>query len=121
MGVPFAREAMLTARTITARELFDKGVVARVASKSQPLTTLLDELFSQLRATSPDAARMCKDLVRGSQSVQVGEQDETIKMCFEEMMKPDAPSIFGVAEFRAGRKAKWDLYHVQTSDLKSKL
>lgn len=110
-GIPFAREAMLSARPVSPTELKAKGVVLDVATDGAALETLLNSLLVRLRVASSDATRMCKDLVRAGWAH--GGQEEqaiVIKKLFQEMMKADAPGAYGVTEFQAGRKINWDEY-----------
>lgn len=109
LGIPFAREAMLTTRPISAAELRSKGIIMDIADDTSKLATLLDSTMRNLRAISLDASRMCKDLIKSSWAYGRQErQDSLIKELFREMMKPDAPGSYGVKEFQAGRKVDWD-------------
>ncbi|CAI6099169.1 unnamed protein product [Clonostachys chloroleuca] len=119
-GVPFAREAMLSARRIPAKELETRGIIKTVASDVAQLQSDLDKLVTELRFVSSDALKMCKELVRVSWSHGGQETQETvIKHIFEQMMKPDSAGSYGVKEFQAGRKVDWDLY--QRGKAQSKL
>ncbi|CAK7200222.1 hypothetical protein SEUCBS139899_002913 [Sporothrix eucalyptigena] len=113
-GIPFAREAMLTARTITAAELLQRGLVARVGELDQ----LLPELLEMLKGVSSEASTMCKELVRtgwayGGHSEQVA----ATKALFNQMMAPDSPGAWGVKQFQAGKKPNWDEYNGVSSKL----
>lgn len=111
-GVPFSREAMLSARPIVPRELKSHGVVSAVVETSEDLLQYLDAFLTGLKIASPDASRMSKDLVRlawahaGSKM-----QSEGIKQIFDEMMSPHSDSAHGVKEFQARRKVDWDEYY----------
>ncbi|CAH0048078.1 unnamed protein product [Clonostachys solani] len=120
LGVPFAREAMLSARRIPAKELETKGIIKTVANDVAQLQSALDSLVAELRFVSSDALKMCKELVRVSWSHGGQPTQETaIKHIFEHMMKPDSAGSYGVKEFQAGRKVDWDLY--QRGKAQSKL
>ncbi|VUC28827.1 unnamed protein product [Clonostachys rosea] len=120
LGVPFAREAMMSARRIPATELETKGLVKAVASDRPQLQSALDSLLTELRFVSSDALKMCKELVRVSWAHGGQQTQETaIKHIFKQMMKPDSAGSHGVKEFQAGRKVDWDLY--QRGKLQSKL
>lgn len=109
LGIPFAREAMLTARPILPAELKSKGIIMNIADDASKLATLLDSTLRNLRVACPDASRMCKNLVKAGWAHGGQEkQDAVIKEIFSEMMKPDAPGSYGVKEFQAGRKVDWD-------------
>ena len=119
-GVPFAREAMLSARPITMEELRERRLVSDVADDAEQLKMRLDIFLSRLKVASPDASRMSKELVRlGWAHAGDKEQVDGIKGLFEDMMHPDADGAHGVKEFQAGRKVDWDAFTQGTS--KSKL
>lgn len=111
-GVAFAREAMLSARPVTAAELKARGVVSEVADNPEQLDRRLNGLLVRLKAASPNASRLSKDLVRlawahgGNE-----EQARGIKALFDEMMRPDADGSHGVKEFQARRPVDWDAYY----------
>lgn len=110
-GVAFAREAMLSARPVSAVELKARGLVSDVVESQERLTTCLDWLLLRLKVASPDASRMSKELVRLAWADAGGERQAVgIKGLFEEMMRPDAEGAHGVKEFQAGRKVDWDAY-----------
>ncbi|KAF7548441.1 hypothetical protein G7Z17_g7055 [Cylindrodendrum hubeiense] len=115
-GIPFSREAMLSSRPVSPTELKAKGVIFDVADDAASLDKLLTTLLLQLRVTSSDATRMCKDLVRAGWA-HGGQQEQAvvIKQLFQDMMKPGAPGDYGVKEFQAGRKVDWDEYHKNKS------
>jgi hydroxymethylglutaryl-CoA lyase len=119
-GIPFAREAMLSARPVSVEELRARGLVFDVADGAEELSARLDILLSRLKVASPGASRMSKELVRlGWAHAGRDEQVTGIKGLFEEMMHVDADGAHGVKEFQAGRKVDWDAFTQGTS--KSKL
>ena len=112
-GVAFAREAMLTARPVTAAELKARGVVFEVA-ESDHLDERLDALLVRLKSASRNASHLSKDLVRlawtnGGDDIQA----RGIKHLFDQMMRPDADGSHGVKEFQAGRPVDWDVYNTK--------
>lgn len=108
-GVAFAREAMLTARTVSPDELQRKGIIMSVADDTEGLRRLLDSTLMNLRIASPAGSRMSKDLVRlGWANAGQEGQDHGIKQTFDAMMQPGTDGAFGVREFQAGRKVDWD-------------
>ena len=114
LGACWAREAMLSGRTIEAEELKARGVVYHVASETEDIAHALDSLLKELRPVSSEASRMCKDLVRSGRSeAQTTEQDAAIERLFKEMMRKDGPGRHGISEFQARRKVDWDMYLVQ--------
>ncbi|KAI5465063.1 hypothetical protein BGZ63DRAFT_504281 [Mariannaea sp. PMI_226] len=111
LGVAFAREAMLTARSISPTELKQRGIIADVAEDPQEFTSLVEAFLTSLRSISTDASRMCKSLVQaGWMYGGQGEQVDVMKQMFLEMMSPTSAGTFGVQEFQAGRKVDWDKY-----------
>lgn len=113
-GPSFAREAILTARPVTAAELRARGVVSEVADSQEKLEEKLDVLLFRLKAASPNASRLSKDLVRlawahGGDE----EQAQGIKVLFDEMMRTNADGSYGVKEFQAGRRVDWDAYYTE--------
>jgi hydroxymethylglutaryl-CoA lyase len=108
-GIAFAREAMLSARPVSADELRARGLVSDVADDPEQLGIRLDAFLARLKVASPDASRMSKELVRLAWAHAGGEEQvDGIKGLFEEMMSPDADGAHGVKEFQAGRKVDWD-------------
>ncbi|KAJ4311382.1 hypothetical protein N0V84_010475 [Fusarium piperis] len=117
-GVPFAREAILTARPVTPSELHAKGVVMSVVEDQSKLNEALDSWLVKLRSVSPEALRMSKELITSAWTHGGHpEQADTIKTLFHEMMKPSAPGHFGVSEFQAGRAVDWDAPRTMRSKL----
>lgn len=114
LGIAFAREAMLTARPVTAAELKTRGVVSEVADSPDQLENRLDEFLFRLRVASPNASRLSKELVRLAW-VHSGDDEQArgIKTLFDEMMKSDGDGSYGVKEFQAGRPVDWDAYTTQ--------
>ena len=111
LGFAFAREVMLSARAVTPGELKGLGVISDIASDQNDLRIKVDQLLIRLKAASPNASRMSKELIRlawahgGDDAQAVG-----IKDLFEEMMQSDADGAYGVKEFQAKRKVDWDIY-----------
>ncbi|KAJ5786993.1 hypothetical protein N7457_001983 [Penicillium paradoxum] len=110
-GVPFTREAMLSARPVKPAELKSIGVVAGISEDKEALQVSLDELLTRLKSASPHASRMSKELVRLAWAHAGAErQDSGIEDLFREMMRPDADGAHGVKEFQAKRTVDWDAY-----------
>lgn len=110
-GVAFAREAMVTARPVSAAELRARGLVTEVADDQEHLQDRLGHLLTRLKVASPNATRMSKELTRlGWANGGRSEQAAGIKHLFKQMMRPDADGAFGVKEFQHGRKVDWDMY-----------
>lgn len=116
-GVAFAREAMLSARPVSASELKARGLVSELVEDQERLVACLDGFLAKLKVASPDASRMSKELVRLAWVDGGGgrEQADGIRGLFEEMMRPDAEGAHGVKEFQAGRKVDWDAYVLRGS------
>lgn len=119
-GLSFARETMLTARSVKASELKSRGIISEVVEGQERLNTRIDALLNQLKIASPNASRMSKELVRlawknGGDEI----QSDGIKQLFDDMMRPDADGAFGLKEFGMKRRVDWDVYTLQ--DGKAKL
>ncbi|ETS77225.1 hypothetical protein PFICI_11099 [Pestalotiopsis fici W106-1] len=119
-GLAFAREAMLSGRTIPLSELRSLGIVAATCESTSDLEKLIDEYLLRLRVAAPRASSLCKDLIRASPlGLSPTTQQEAIRSAFDEMMKPGGESEHGLKEFRAGRRhVNWDSYNLES---KSKL
>lgn len=107
-GPAFTRDAMLSARSIPARELKEHGLISALAPNNQALEDLVNEYLIHLRETGPRASTMCKDLVR---TVQDGSEAQaaTIKELFLKMMRHDGEAAYGLKQFQAGVKSlDWD-------------
>jgi hydroxymethylglutaryl-CoA lyase len=106
----FAREAMLTGRPIPAQQLLTLGLIAQIVDKNHTLADTIDEYLVQLRRAAPRASTLCKDLVKLSE-VGGTSQMAGIRATFNEMMRVDSESAFGLMEFQAGKKdVDWDAY-----------
>lgn len=102
---------MLSARAVTPGELKGLGIISEIASDQENLRVRVDELLIRLKAASPNASRMSKELVRLAWAHGGGDaQAAGIKGLFKEMMRSDADGAYGVKEFQAKRKVDWDAY-----------
>ncbi|VUC26581.1 unnamed protein product [Clonostachys rosea] len=118
-GVPRTREAMLSARAVSASELHSYGIIRTVAETSADLDLCLDNLLKELRHSSPGGSKMSKELVRiGWSDPNTTMQQQEIARLFREMTQPDSESAIGIAEFQKKRAVDWDL---NASIAKSKL
>jgi hydroxymethylglutaryl-CoA lyase len=114
-GISFAREAMLTARSVAATELYSRGLATAVADDQHHLQSQLGDLLAQLKVASPGASRMSKELARLAWAHSGRDGQATgIKALFDQMMRPDADGAHGVKEFQSGRKVDWDAYTERT-------
>ncbi|KAL2848886.1 hypothetical protein BJY01DRAFT_262414 [Aspergillus pseudoustus] len=110
-GYAFAREAMLSARTVPAEELYSRGLVSQLSPSAGELSMILDALLGQLRVASPEASRMSKELVRLAWAGAGTEaQAKGIRALFDAMMGPDSEGAYGVKEFQTKRPVDWDEY-----------
>ncbi|KAL4756759.1 uncharacterized protein BDW70DRAFT_153925 [Aspergillus foveolatus] len=116
-GIALAREAMLSARPVSAGELKARGLVVELADSAKSLPLLLDQSITKLKAASPEASRMSKELIRlawahGGKE----EQAKGIRALFDSMMRPDGDGAYGVKEFQAKRLVDWDAYTLRRVD-----
>lgn len=109
-GPAFAREAMLTGRTVIATELAQLGAVAGIADSTEELSHKLDQFLVKLQNSAPLASKMCKELVllgwsEAGQDAQAG----GVKRLFEEMMSTKSEAAYGLACLQRGQKhIDWD-------------
>ena len=112
-GLAIAREAILTARHVTPKELFEKsGAIHGIAKDTAGLESLVDQKLSELAKCAPEASAKSKELVRAAYRNPGGiEQAKTIKDVFEWMMVPSDEAKHGAEQFRAGkRNIDWDAF-----------
>lgn len=122
-GLPFTREAMLSARQIPLEELKSMGCIAMVVDSQEQLDEALDRYLIALRSVAPEASRMCKDLVKlGWKYGGEQEQAEGLKDVFDRMMRSDGEAAVGLKAFQGGKKAlNWDELSQSQKQAKSKL
>ena len=112
-GVAIAREAILTARAVTPKELVEKsGAIHGIADDAAGLENLLDQKLAELAKCAPAASAKSKELVRAAYRYPGGaEQAKTVKEVFEWMMAPSEEARYGTEQFRAGkREIDWDAF-----------
>ena len=119
--MPFSREAMLSARPVSAKELKALGVVSAVTDTPGNMHLALDRFLDELKIASPDASQMSKELVKlGWAHAGSERQVNRIKDIFSKMMSPYSDGAYGVKEFQARRRVDWDTY-MQRFQSKSRL
>jgi len=109
-GLPFTREAMLSARPVSMAELGSLGLIAKVVEDSEQLSAALDQYLTQLKIAGPEASSMCKELIKMGWA-QAGSQDQEagIKQLFDKMMRSDGEGAIGLRAFQNTRKVlDWD-------------
>lgn len=100
-GPALAREAMLSGRAVSAREMHSHGLVSRVAASQAELNLHVDNYLIELRQCAPKASSWCKELIRLSTVDNGGpEQAKGIQAIFEQMMQPGAEGDIGVKHFQ---------------------
>ncbi len=110
-GFSFAREAILTARPVTPKELHDKvATIHGIAKDAAGLETLLEDYLTQLKKAAPQASAKSKDLIRAAyEHAGAPKQAGIIKDVFEWMMQPPDEARYGTEQFRAGKRdIDWD-------------
>jgi hydroxymethylglutaryl-CoA lyase len=104
-GIPFAREAMLSGRTVAPEELHRIGTVHGLANSLEGLKDLSAQYLRDLKQSAPRSATACKDLVRLAwRAPGSSEQAQYTSQVFEKMMRPGSEGEHGLNEFR--RKVK---------------
>lgn len=122
-GVAIAREAILTARPVSPKELFEKsGAIHGLADDSAGLDILVDRKLAELAKCAPVASGKSKELVRAAYRYPGGvEQAKTIKDVFEWMMVPCDEARYGTEQFRAGKRdIDWDAFSDRNGEMKVK-
>ncbi|KAI3537382.1 3-hydroxymethyl-3-methylglutaryl-CoA lyase [Colletotrichum filicis] len=100
-GFGLSREAMLTARSLTASELKSAGAISMVAETPSELDIITKTLLTQLRHSSPGGSSMSKELVKLSwRHAGMPEQRDGISRLFKTMMEPGSDAVHGIAEFQ---------------------
>ena len=127
-GLAFAREAMITGRTIGAAELYARGVLSvppvplplnsnsnsSAGTNDDSFSAALDAYIGTLRASAPAATALVKDLVDlGYRDPGGEEQARGIEKVFERMMVKGGEGDWGVREFQRRKRSKkgpvdWD-------------
>ncbi|KUL81623.1 hypothetical protein ZTR_10594 [Talaromyces verruculosus] len=125
LSIPFAREAMLSGRTILPVELARIGAVAKVVETELDLSKALDDYLTNLKQCAPQASQYVKHLVKLSWEDGGGgvKQEEGIRKIFMNMMMSDnRESAFGLQQFQKGNKrVDWDPYTLAKQPLNANL
>ncbi|KAK3116594.1 hypothetical protein LTR53_002892 [Teratosphaeriaceae sp. CCFEE 6253] len=123
LGIPLAREAMLSARPMAAQELRRLGKIALVIKSAAEAPAALDTYLLGLRACAPRASTLAKDLVRLGWAEAGGDaQMAGIKSAFSEMMAQQSESAFGLRQFQSGvKEVDWDAYALSRGQPKARL
>lgn len=112
LGPSFAREMMLTGRSVPAAELRGIGALHALAEKAEDLDSVLEGYLDRLRGSAPGGAALCKELVRVAWTGAGGEkQAERVKASWDAMMGGSAEAEHGMRLFRNGVKGvDWDAW-----------
>lgn len=121
LGPSLAREAMLSARVMTPRELLGLGKVTAIIDDP---STAIDNYLLGLRQCAPRASALTKELVRiswleggGGKTQEVG-----IRKVFDDMMNENCEAKYGLDQFQKGIKSwDWDAYTLSDAKNKAKL
>lgn len=127
-GVPLAREAMLTARPVTAAELSRLGAVHRLVASGSNGRIEVEEVCEMLKRGAPKAMSRCKDLARTqakaglsleASSAERTQATQAVRDAFEEMMAPSAEALHGIMTFRETKgkaPVDWLSFYREQSD-----
>ena len=123
LGIPLAREAMLSARPLSATELKSLGKVSVVIDREEESSAELDNYLTSLRSSAPHASKLTKELVKYAWMDAGGEgQAVGIKKIFTEIMAPQSESAYGLKQFQNRVKdVGWDAYRLSKLSTKAKL
>ena len=113
LGIPFAREAMLSGRTLNPQELQSIGAIHGIADSKEGLQTMAAEYLDNLHNCAPRSAAAIKELVRLSWTDPGGEdQTKYVKQVFLDMIAPGSEGEFGMSQFRKKiKKIDWGQFH----------
>lgn len=123
LGIPFAREAMLSARFVTSQELLRLGKIALIIDPAADTSAVLDAYLSRLKSCAPRASTLSKNLVRllGDHD-KGGKQAAGIEGIFSEMMAPHSESAFGLAQHQSGvKEVDWDGHALSRKETRARL
>ena len=105
-GPALSREAMITGRPVTAKELYEKNVIHAIVSSEEEGRKKVAEYVKMMETSAPRAVGQVKSLVN-----KVAErkwETEEIEKVFMDMMRPSDEARHGIGEFRKGNKdVKW--------------
>jgi hydroxymethylglutaryl-CoA lyase len=123
LGIPLAREAMLSARPLSATELKSLGKISMVIDHAEEAHAALDNYLTSLRANAPHASKLAKELVKYAWMDAGGEgQAVGIKNIFTEIMAPQSESAYGLKQFQNRVKdVDWDACTLSKLSNKAKL
>ena len=123
LGIPLAREAMLSARPLSATELKSLGKVSVLINREEEASAELDNYLTSLRSSAPHASKLTKELVKYAWMDAGGEgQAVGIKKIFTEIMAPQSESAYGLKQFQNRVKdVDWDAYRLSRLSTKAKL
>jgi hydroxymethylglutaryl-CoA lyase len=123
LGIPLAREAMLSARPLSATELKSLGKVSVIIDREEEAAAALNDYMRSLRSSAPHASKLTKELVKYAWMDAGGEgQAVGIKKIFTEIMAPQSESAYGLKQFQNRVKdVDWDAYTLSKLSNKAKL
>jgi enoyl-CoA hydratase/carnithine racemase len=127
-GTSLAREAMLTARPVTAAELNAKGAISVLFGNAEEGERELTAVLQRLGRGGPKALQNAKRLVRTQASTGLTllpphdspstQAEQSIKAAFVEMMGPSEEALHGIMAFRKSKgKEDVDWYTFYKSKL----
>ncbi|KAB8075704.1 ClpP/crotonase-like domain-containing protein [Aspergillus leporis] len=103
-GISFARMAMLTGRRVKSQLLYDAGVIHALAVDIDALEKVMEEFLNDLRLAAPQAASLCKMMVREAVSGHNADIDKMAGEVFETMLAHGSEASHGIAQFNMGVK-----------------
>lgn len=108
-GPPLAREAMIQAREVGAKELHLKGSLHYIVDSLAQGQERVREILKRQRHCAPHAVAETKRMVRNTlDTPRVAERDAEIKKLFLEFIRPNEEVAWGMKEFQRGNiKPDW--------------
>ena len=108
-GLSFAREAMLSARPVSARELMAKTGAVHVVSNEADMMESAEKYLHNLTPCAPGASGLVKILAKAAWELQgTDEQARVIERTFDDMMQSEESGIGSAAFARGVRETDWE-------------
>lgn len=106
-GTPRAREATLSARPVSAYELYSAGIISHLASDVKGLEALFDHHLDQLSSCGPEASRLSKSIFLALPA----ERDQLLKQTYDFAMTSSKEAQHGIRCFHEKSKPDWEAFY----------
>ncbi len=96
--------AMITGRRVNPQLLYDAGIIHALALDSDSLDKAADEFLDDVKLAAPQAASLCKMMVREVAGGRNADIDRMAGEVFATMLAHGSESSHGIAQFNRGLK-----------------